>query len=82
MTEKFNINELWIAFGTGTTLRYLAVHKIVSRLGSEKARSLPVFHALTGCDTVSLGKGRLHGSPGWLVKKQTLLSMNCLTTQM
>lgn len=53
MNQKLNINELWIAFGSGTSLRYLAVHEIVSRLGPEKARSLPVFHAFTGCDTVS-----------------------------
>ena len=53
MTLKLNINELWIAFGSGTSLRYLAVHEIVSRLGPEKVRSLPVFHAFTGCDTVS-----------------------------
>lgn len=26
MTQMLNINELWIAFGTGTNLRYLAVH--------------------------------------------------------
>ena len=53
MTQKLNINELWIAFGTGTSLRYLAVREIASRLGPEKARSLPVFHAFSGCDTVS-----------------------------
>ena len=60
MTKKLNINELWIAFGTGTSSRYLAVHDIASLLGPEKARSLPVFHAFTGCDSVSCfsGKGK------------------------
>lgn len=28
MTQKLNIEELWIAFGSGTSLRYLAVHEI------------------------------------------------------
>lgn len=73
MTQK-----LWIAFGTGTSLRYLAVHEIASRLGPEKARSLPVFHAFTGCDAVSCFSGT-----AWITwMKQPLLSWNCLTTQM
>ena len=46
-------NELWLAFGTGQSFRYLAAHKIAAGLGREKARALPMFHALTGCDTVS-----------------------------
>ena len=41
-------DELWLAFGTGRSFRYLA-----AGLGREKARALPMFHALTGCDTVS-----------------------------
>ena len=68
MTEKLNINELWIAFGTGTSLRYLAVHKTASRLGLEKARLLPVFHAFTGCDTVTCfsGKGKKTAWITWM----------------
>lgn len=51
---------MWIAFGIGPNLRYLAVNEIVSRLGPERATSLPVFDAFTGCDTVSCfsGKGK------------------------
>ena len=45
--------ELWLAFGTGKHFRYLAGHKIASGLGPKKAQTLPMFHALTGCDTVS-----------------------------
>ncbi|KAK6169757.1 hypothetical protein SNE40_020746 [Patella caerulea] len=45
--------ELWIAFGTGKHFRYLAAHEMSSSLGPEKSRALPMFHALTGCDTVS-----------------------------
>ena len=58
-------DELWLAFGTGKSLRYLASHEISAALGPEKARAPPVFHALTGCDTVSSfaghGKKKLHG---------------------
>ena len=45
--------ELWLAFGTGKHFRYLAAHKIASGLGPTKAQALPMFHALTSCDTVS-----------------------------
>ena len=45
--------ELWLAFGTGKHFRYLAAHKIASELGPTKAQALPMFHALTSCDTVS-----------------------------
>jgi len=46
-------DKLWLAFGTGQSFRYLAAHEIADGLGREKARALPMFHALTGCDTVS-----------------------------
>ena len=38
----------------------LAAHEIAAGLGPEKACTLPVFHALTGCDTVSsfVGHGK------------------------
>jgi len=46
-------DKLWVAFGTGQSFRYLAAHEITAGLGRENARALPMFHALTGCDTVS-----------------------------
>lgn len=45
------INELWMAFGTGKHFRYLAVHDIARALGHERSKALPLFHAMTGCDT-------------------------------
>ena len=45
--------ELWIAFGTGKDFRYIPVHEIASALGPRKSAALPIFHAYTGCDTVS-----------------------------
>ena len=45
--------ELWLAFGTGKYFYYLSTHKISNVFGPEKSRALPMFHALTGCDTVS-----------------------------
>jgi hypothetical protein len=45
--------KLWIAFGTGKDLRYIAAHEICAALGPRKSLCLPMFHAFTGCDTVS-----------------------------
>lgn len=50
--------EMWVAFGTGKHFRYIPAHDIASQLGSRKARALPMFHAFTGCDTVSSFAGR------------------------
>ena len=52
------VDDLWIAFGTGNNFRYLAAHQYASALGPDKARALPMFHAITGCDTVSSFAGR------------------------
>ena len=45
-------DEVKVAFGSGKIFRYIAAHQIEARLGSEKSRALPLFHALTGCDTI------------------------------
>ncbi|KAL7395390.1 hypothetical protein ABVT39_015644 [Epinephelus coioides] len=59
-------DELWLAFGTGKGFQYLAAHEIAAGLGPEKAHALSVFHALTGCDTVSSFAG--HGKKtAWAV---------------
>lgn len=42
--------ELWVVFGTGKHFRYLAAHSMAIGLGPKKAKALPMFHALTGCD--------------------------------
>ncbi|KAG7156370.1 hypothetical protein Hamer_G006109 [Homarus americanus] len=57
--EMHQEDELWLAFGTGKSFRYLAALEMATCLGPEKARALPIFHALTGCDTVSSFSG--HG---------------------
>ena len=52
--------ELWVGFGTGAHLRYIATHDISSKLKPQVPKALPFFHAFTGCDTVSYfyGKGK------------------------
>ena len=50
--------EVWVAMGTGSYFRYIAAHEISINLGSGMSEALPVFHAFTGCDTVSCFAGR------------------------
>ena len=54
-----NLKELFIGFGVGQKFRSIPIHKIATNLGHEKASSLPMIHALTGCDTTSFFRG--HG---------------------
>ena len=49
------VDELW---RTGKNFHYIAAHELVACLGPEKSKSLPVFHAITGCDTISAYAGR------------------------
>ena len=51
-------NELWIAFGTGKSFCFIAVHEILSSLTPMACSSLLAFHGFTGCDTVSSSGGR------------------------
>ena len=51
--------ELWLAFGTGKSFRYLAAHQIAASLKPDMSCALLMFHALTGCDIVSSFAG--HG---------------------
>ena len=51
--KKLCVSEVWLAFGTGRDYRYIAAHEIAASLGPIKSVVLPMFHAYTGCDTVS-----------------------------
>ena len=50
---KLNPSELWVSYVTGKDNRYLPLHDISAAIGRQKSIFLPVFHAYTGCDTVS-----------------------------
>lgn len=53
VVQSLGDTELWVGFGTGKNFRHIAAHEIAHSLGPEKARALPMFHAFTGCDSVS-----------------------------
>ena len=48
-----NLEKLWVACGVVKYSRYVPVHEIAASLGPHKSLALPLFHAFTGCDTVS-----------------------------
>lgn len=58
IVSRIPAEELWVAYGTGKHLQNIAVHTIAAALGRERAFVLPMFHALSGCDTVSFFAGR------------------------
>ena len=62
-----NLHELWVEFGKGKDLKYIPVHRIASNLGVMSASILPVFHALSGCDTTSsiFGKSKKNLYDTW-----------------
>ena len=45
--------QVWVNLGVGEHKKIFAAHEIQRTIGTEKAAALPVFHAFTGCDTVS-----------------------------
>lgn len=50
--KKKSAKKVWIAFGPGKYFWYIAVHDIARQLRPLRAKALPVFQAITGCDTV------------------------------
>ena len=56
--QCLDISELWVAFGVGKNFKFLASHEIARVLGPDRCVALPMFHAFTGCETVSSFGGR------------------------
>ena len=55
--DKIKPDELWVTLGTGSSLQCIAVHGLVVAMDPRWCSSLSIFHALTGCDTVSAFTG-------------------------
>lgn len=73
--QKLGLQEMWIAIGQGTYMRWIPVHEVVSAIGLEKARGIPYFHTFTGCDIVSAfcGKAKKSAWQTWNVFLMILL---------
>ena len=59
--------KIRVEFGMGKNYREFDINNLSDNLGMDKSRALPVFHALTGCDTTSAlkGKGKLSAWQAW-----------------
>ena len=59
--------DIWVAFGMGKHFQHYHLNTICHSLGVGKCKSLPFYHAFTGCDTTSqfLGKGKKTSWGAW-----------------
>ena len=64
--------SIWVAFGMGKHFRFYSVNTICASLGEFKSRSVPVFHAFSGCDSTSsfTGKGKVLAWKAWKAYEQ------------
>lgn len=78
-----SLAELWVAFGTGKHFRMIAAHRIYAATGRDKCLTLPMFHAFTGCDTVSCfaGRGKRTAWDTWSVYTEVTREFDALMRQ-
>ena len=55
--QAIGLQQLWIAFGQGRTMRWILAHELYRSIGHEKGRVITSFHAFTGYDVVSAFRG-------------------------
>ena len=79
---KLDMQELWAAFGTAKKFRYIPVHDISLSLGPDKSQALPMFHAYTGCDTISFfnTRGKKTAWDTWKVFEEVTPTFLALST--
>lgn len=65
--EQLNLSKLWIGLGSGKNYRDIPIHDLQLQLGPARSKALPLFHALSGCDTTSqlLGCGKKTAWAAW-----------------
>ena len=66
--QRLKNAEIWVYFAVGKSLHFLAAHEMARTLGHDRCMALPMFHAFTGCDTVSCFAGRRKRS-AWDTRK-------------
>ena len=64
---SLGLSELWVCLGSGKKIRDILIHTLSAQLGPSTCLALPLFHAITGCDTVShfLGCGKKTAWSAW-----------------
>ena len=56
--KEMNPDKLWLAFENQSNFRYIPIHEVVANMDARICTTVPMFHAFTGCDTVSAFCGR------------------------
>ena len=61
--RSFIPSSIFIKCGSQTRVKYIEVSRVFESVGENVCRSLPGFHAFSGCDTVSAfpGRGKVAG---------------------
>ena len=57
VASTLQADEVWVTYGSGKNVQNIPAHAVAMSLGPDKASTLPMFHNLTRCDTVSLFSG-------------------------
>ena len=78
LTRVKPLADIWIAFRMGKDFRFYSLNAFCSALGDLRSRALPVFHALTGCDTSSTfrGNGNKSAWQAWQAFSESLKHFN------
>jgi hypothetical protein len=65
--SSLGLSQLWVCLGSGNKMRDIPIHTLSAQLGPSRCLALPLFHAVTGCDTVShfLGCGKKSAWSAW-----------------
>ena len=82
LTANNPLADIWVAFGTGKNFRLYSINAICTYLGKERTQALPIFHALTGCDTTSAfrGKGKKSAWQAWQAYDEVTETFEFLAT--
>ena len=68
MASTLPTDELWITYGSGKNVQNTPTHAIAMSLSPDKASTLPMFHALTGCGNISFLGGH-EKKKAWNVRR-------------
>ena len=82
LTATNLLADIWVTFGTDKNFRLYSINAICTYLGEERARALPIFHALTGCDNTSAfrGKGKKSAWQAWRAYEEVTETFEFLAT--
>ena len=65
--QSMGLQQLWLIFGQGQSLRWIVIHNLYNYVGQEKAKGMLLFRAFTGFDVVSAfgNKGKKNAWQTW-----------------